>query len=66
MNVNKNIDVLLCFLWQKGKYTNLQIGDILGLTHSSVSRRVAIMQKRIAGEQKLKKQIGTNKSPIKP
>jgi hypothetical protein len=50
MNVNKNIDILLYFLWQEGQYTNLQIGALLGLTHSSVCRRVAIMRKRLAGE----------------
>ena len=59
-------DILLYLLWQEGKYTNLQIGALLGLTHSSVSRRVAIMRKRIAREQKLKKQISTIKSQIKP
>ena len=39
---------------------------LLGLSPSSVSRLVAIMRKRIAGEQKLKKQISTIKSQIKP
>ena len=48
-------DILLYLLWQEGKYTNFQIGALLGLTHSSVSRRVAIMRKRIAREQGLKR-----------
>jgi hypothetical protein len=59
-------DILLYLLWQEGKYTNLQIGDLLGLTHSSVSRRVIIIRKRIASEQESKKQISTIKSQIKP
>ena len=29
-----NRDILLYWLWQEGKYTNLQIGDLFGLTHS--------------------------------
>jgi hypothetical protein len=40
-------------------FPNLRIEALLGLTHSSVSCRVAIMRKRIAREQKLKKQINT-------
>ena len=59
-----NRDILLYLLWQEGKYTNLRIGTLLGLTHSSVSRRVAIMRQRIANEQNLKKQIFAIKSKI--
>jgi hypothetical protein len=39
-----NRDILLYWLWQEGKYTNLQIGELFGLTHSSVSRRVTIIR----------------------
>jgi predicted transcriptional regulator len=53
-------------LWQEGKYTNLQIGALLGLTQSSVSRRVAIIGKKIAKNQRLENQISTIKAQIKP
>lgn len=39
---------------------------LIGLTHSSASRRVAIIRNKTAREQKLKKQINTIKSEIKP
>ena len=39
-------DILLYWLRQEGKYTNLQIGELFGLTHSSVSRRVTIIRKK--------------------
>ncbi len=41
-------DTLLYLLWQEGKYTNNQIGNLLGLTHSAVSRRVTIIRKKMA------------------
>ena len=61
-----NRDILLYWLWQEGQYTNLQIGDLFGLTHSSVSRRVAIIRKKMALEQNFERQIKTIKSQIKP
>ena len=61
-----NRDVLLYWLWQEGKYTNLQIGDLFGLTHSSVSRRVTIIRKKMALEQNFQRQVDTLKSQIKP
>ena len=39
-----NRDLLLYLLWQEGKYTNIQIGVLMGLTHSAVSRRVTIIR----------------------
>jgi len=61
-----NRDILLYWLWQEGQFTNLQIGDFFGLTHSAVSRRVAIIRKKITQEQNLEKQIKALKSQIKP
>ena len=51
---------------QEGKYTNLQIGDFFGLTHPAVSRRVAIIRKKMAQEQKIEKQVKAIKSLIRP
>lgn len=61
-----NRDILIYLLWEEGKYTNKQIGILLGLTHSAVSRRVAITRKKIELEQSLNKRIITIKSQIKP
>jgi putative transposase len=61
-----NRDILIYLLWQEGKYTNLQIGALLGLTHSAVSRRVAINRRKIAQEQNFKKRLKAIKSQIKP
>lgn len=59
-------DILLYLLWQQGQYTNLQIGELFSLTHSSVSRRVTIIRKKIALEQNFHKHIEAIKSQIKP
>jgi hypothetical protein len=61
-----NRDILLYWLWQQGNYTNSQIGKLFHLTHSSVSRRVAIIRKKMAQERKFEKQIKAFKSLIKP
>ena len=61
-----NRDILLYCLWQEGKYTNLQIGDLFGLTHSSASRQVTITRKKMALEKSFERQVKTIKSQIKP
>jgi len=61
-----NRDILLYCLWQEGSYSNSQIGDSFGLTHSAVSQRVAIIRKKIAKEKQFEKQIEEIKSLIKP
>ena len=43
-----------------------QIGELFGLTHSSVSRRVTIIRKKVTLEQNFLRQIETIKSQIKP
>jgi chromosomal replication initiation ATPase DnaA len=59
-------DILLYLLWQEGTYTNSKIGDLLGLTHSAVSRRVAIARKKMAQEPNFERQVNAIKSQIKP
>jgi predicted HTH transcriptional regulator len=61
-----NRDILLYWLWQEGKYTNQQIGELFGLTHSAVSRRVTIIRKRMAMEQNFQSKLDAIKSQIKP
>jgi hypothetical protein len=45
---------------------NNQIGNLLGLTHSAVSRRVAITRKKMALEPNFNERIKAIKSQIKP
>jgi len=61
-----NRDILLYWLWHDGNYTNIQIGELFGLTHSSVSRRVTVIRKKLALEPKFQKRIAALKSQIKP
>jgi REP element-mobilizing transposase RayT len=61
-----NRDMLLYLLWQEGKNTNREIGLLLGLTHSSVSRRIAIMRERLERDRKLRRKFVELKSQIKP
>jgi REP element-mobilizing transposase RayT len=61
-----NRDILLYWLWQEGNYSNSQIGDMFCLTHSAVSRRVAIIRKKLANEKTFAKQVKDIKSLIKP
>jgi REP element-mobilizing transposase RayT len=61
-----NRDILLYLLWQDGNYSNSQIGMLFDLTHSGVSRRVAIMRKKLAQDKALGKQVIKFKSLIKP
>ena len=62
-----NRDILLYWLWQEGNYSNSQIGDLFGLTHSAVSRRVTIIRKKMAKEKEFEKQVeDIIKSLIKP
>ena len=57
---------MLYWLWQQGKYTNLQIGELFGLTYSSVSRRVTIIREKMALEKNFQSQVVSFKSQIKP
>ena len=61
-----NGDILLYLLWQEGKYTNVQIGALVRLTHFAVSRRVAITRKKMAVERNFHTRINAIKSQIKP
>ena len=36
----ENRDLLLYFLWQRGGYTNVEIGELFGVTYTAVSHIV--------------------------
>ena len=44
-------DLLIYVLWEKGWYTNQDIGDIFELTYSAVSRRVTIVKEKISRDK---------------
>ena len=48
------------------KYSNEKIGNILGLTHSAVSKRVSITRKKMEREKGFNGRIKDLKSQIKP
>ena len=52
-----NRDLMLYLLWHSGLYTNQQIGEMFGLSYSSVSRRAALTRKRIREDVNLKKKV---------
>jgi len=60
-----NRDLLIYLLWETGLYKNQEIGELLGLTYSSISRRVNITRSKISNESKFKKQFKLLKSQIK-
>jgi REP element-mobilizing transposase RayT len=59
-------DILLYLLWQQGSFTNKQIGAVMGLTHSAVSRRVRITKNKMELERDFARYVKRIKSLIKP
>ena len=60
-----NRDMLLYHMWQSGRFSNSEIGSQVGLTISSVSRRVGIFETMLNNDKKLQVQYGKLKSIIK-
>ncbi|MCP4371602.1 MAG: addiction module toxin RelE [Deltaproteobacteria bacterium] len=60
-----NRDLLIYLLWETGLFKNQEIGNLFGLTYSSISHRSAIIRERIAKDNKFKRQFKQLKSQIK-
>jgi REP element-mobilizing transposase RayT len=58
-------DLLIFVVWQLGQQTNQQIGDLLGLTYSAVSRRISIFKNKIRRDNQIRKKLEHVKSMIK-
>ena len=58
-------DLLIYVLWETGLYKNQEIGDLLGLTYSSISRRANITAAKISTDSKFRKKFKQLKSQIK-
>jgi putative transposase len=57
-------DLVIYLLWESGRFTNGQIGDLLGMTYSNVSRRAGEIRQRIGKESALQDKIQQIKSEI--
>ena len=60
-----NRDLMLYLLWHSGNFTNRQIGELFGLSYSSVSRRAAMVRKSIPKDETLLKKVQQLSSLIK-
>jgi hypothetical protein len=60
-----NRDMMIYYLWENGGITNEQIGDLFGLTYSSISRRVREFSERCKKDKSLKRNYDWLKSQIK-
>lgn len=60
-----NRDILVYHLWKSGRFSNSEIGDQLGLTISSISRRAGIFQTLLDREKVIRAKYEKFKSIIK-
>ncbi len=60
-----NRDLLIYLLWETGMHTNREIGELFGLTYSSISRRGNIAKERLKKKGNLDKKYKQLKSLIK-
>ena len=58
-------DLLLYIFWDRGLYTNNEIGEVFGLTYSGVSRRAGLMRERLLMDKKSGKLIENIRAKIK-
>jgi putative transposase len=58
-------DLLIYILWEQGQYKNYEIGDLLGLGYSAVSRRASLFSSKLAHDQELRRKYEQIKSLIK-
>ena len=61
----KKRDFLIYLLWQSGQYGNKKIGELFGLTYSSVSRRKAVVERELKNDTEIMELFGSVKSLIK-
>ena len=58
-------DLLIYLLWQVGQLSGYTIGEYFGLTYSAISRRVKVVQSRMATDKDLRQRYRGLKSLIK-
>jgi REP element-mobilizing transposase RayT len=57
-------DLMLYLLWQLGHQTNQQVGELFGLTHSAVSRRISIFKNLLHRDNAARERLKQVKSKI--
>ena len=60
-----NRDMVIYFLWETGKLSHPQIGDLMNLTYSNISRRVSIFQSAMKENKERMQEYARLKSLIK-
>ncbi len=58
-------DMLIYYLWETGKLNNQKIATLVGLTYSSISRRVSLFRANLDSEKRLRTSYDQLKSQIK-
>jgi putative transposase len=58
-------DLMVFFLWERGSYTNSEIGDVFGITYTAVSHIVKQVKARIGRDQDSQKDYALINSQIK-
>jgi len=58
-------DLLIYLLWESGRFVNQQIGSLLGISYSNVSRRISEMRRRIDKDSGLESKYLALKAQIK-
>jgi len=64
-NEKEKRDMLIYLLWETGRLSNREIGDLFGLTYSMISRSVKVTRGRMNNEKKLKEQYQSINSLFK-
>ena len=47
-------DLLIYLLWESGRYANMEIGALLGISYSNVRRRISEIRKRLEKDRGLR------------
>jgi len=58
-------DLIIYLLWESGRFVNRQIGTLLGISYSNVSRRISETKRRFDKDKGLEKKYLTLKAQIK-
>lgn len=64
-NEREQRDLLFYLLWESGRFVNGQIGSLLGISYSNVSRRISEIRRRLDKDKGLTRKYQTIKAQIK-
>ena len=56
---------MVYFLWQTGRFSNREIGELFGLSYSSISKRDETVRKRLRDEKTFKDEFDRLNTLIK-